>query len=158
MPGTVLNALHKLINSIIFTTSSQLFFSRCSFPISQIKKTEAQRDDIASQGSRQDSNPGRLTLLAILSAEETVKAKVLGRERLTSSSESAGLEKSAQRLVQETEKDCGLWPWRSRPLLAACAYCMLFTAVCSTGWRGLLPSRANDHGNFCKVPEIVPDL
>lgn len=103
MPSTVLNALHKLINSIIFTTSSQLFFSRCSFPISQIKKTEAQRDDIASQGSRQDSNPGRLTLLAILSAEETVKAKVLGRERLTSSSESAGLEKSAQRLVQETE-------------------------------------------------------
>lgn len=75
MPGAVLNALHKL------TQSSSQHPHNCSFPISQIREIETQRDDKASKWASQDSNPGRPTRPHILSADETAKAKNL-RKRM----------------------------------------------------------------------------
>lgn len=57
-----------------------------------MRKTEAQRDNRAIKRGSWGSNSGRPTLLCPLSSEETVKAKVLEKERLTASSEPAGFE------------------------------------------------------------------
>lgn len=80
----------------------------------------------------------------------------MGKDSLEVSSEPADSRNSWHGLVPATgvDRGRGLWPWRSRPLLAACAYCMLPIIERDGGGTSV---QSHDHRHFCKVPEITPD-